>query len=115
MMAASRKQEIYKDMMFWSLPMVRNVWTWPWWAKIQDRTCYYEAELIHNLCQSILEPEFVPHDIHFLNYQAKMFCDNGKRSANYDKHVRLIRELFDLVPERLRPALKWNGPSNQTS
>ena len=109
-MPASRKQEIYKEKMFISLPYIRNVQTWPWWHRLRDRTCYYEAELIHNLCYSILIPQFVAHDIHFLNYQARIYFDNCQKSANYAGHVDRIGELFKLVPEPMRSELKWSGP-----
>jgi len=97
-------------MMLFTLPHIRNVWTWPWRYRVREKSCYYEAELIHNLCYSILLPEFVAHDIHFLNYQAKMYFERGQKCVNYIGHVQRIRELFSLVPEPMRPALKWSGP-----
>ena len=109
-MGTSRKQQIYNEFLYWSLPWIRNVQTWPWWRRLRDRTCYCEAEFVHNLPQSILEPEFVEHDAHFLNTQARMFYKHGQRSPNYESHLTRIRELFALLPESLRPLLMWKGP-----
>lgn len=113
-MAGSRKQQIYNEFLFWSLPWIRNVQTLPWWHRVRrGEACYYEVEFVHNLPQSILEPDFVEHDAHFLNTQAKMFCDHCKAAPHYEHHVALIRELFTLLPERQRALLRWNGPDSQ--
>jgi len=71
----SRKQEIYSDMLWWALPYIRNVQTRSWLVRARDRSCYFEAELVHNLPNSLLEPEFGDHDIWFLNHQAKWFTE----------------------------------------
>lgn len=77
-MLGSRKQEIYKEFLFWSLPLVRNVQTQSWWAHLRrSKLCYNEVELVHNLYISILDADFIEHDIHFLNFQAKEFYENG--------------------------------------
>ena len=110
-MAASRKQEIYREFLFWSLPWIRNVQTWRWWHPLRrGKACYYEAEFIHNLPQSILEPQFVDHDAYFLNTQARMFCDHCRSSPHHESHLALIRELFTLLPEKQRALLTWRGP-----
>jgi hypothetical protein len=113
-MAGSRKQQIYNEFLFWSLPWIRNVQTWAWWNRVRrGKACYYEAEFIHNLPQSILEPEFVDHDAYFLNTQAKMFYDHCKSAPHYDSHVARIRELFALLPEKQRALLRWKGPDSK--
>jgi hypothetical protein len=73
----------------------------------------FESELVHNLWVSVCEPEFVEHDIWFLNAQARWYCEkcNPKLSPLYDHHVNVIRELIALVPETLRPKLQWEGPA----
>src|SRR5882672_2895694 len=111
-MAASRKQEIYREFLFRSLPWVRNVQTWPWWHRLRrGKTCYYEVEFVHNLPQSILESEFVDHDAYFLNTQARMYFEHCKTSPHYARHVALIRELVALLPDKQRALLTWNGPA----
>jgi RimJ/RimL family protein N-acetyltransferase len=72
-----------------------------------------EAEFLHNLYVSILEPEFLDHDIWFLNHQARWFLTHAdpKHAAYYYHHRGLIEELFTLVPERLRDKLVWSGPN----
>ena len=113
-MAASRKQQLYNEFLFWSLPWIRNVQTWPWWNRVRrGKLCYYEAEFIHNLPQSILEPEFVDHDAYFLNTQARMFCDHCQLSPHYEHHLTLIRELFSLLPEKQKALLIWSGPPSK--
>jgi hypothetical protein len=76
-----------------------------------------EAEFLHNLYVTILEPEFVAHDIWLLNYQANWFLTHAdpKHVACYHHHARLIQELFALVPDRLREKLMWSGPEGSNS
>jgi len=111
-MRLTPKQVIYQEMLRWTLPHLRNISTWPWWRRVRDRSAYYEAELIHNLPVSAFEPEFVEHDIWFLNVQARTYC--GECSADlsclYPEQVKRIRELFSLVPETMRNKLQWQGP-----
>lgn len=113
MLQISRKQAIYRELLHVTLPYLRNISTWSWWHRLRDHSAYYEAELIHNLPVSILEPEFVDHDIWFLNEQARVYCRdcNETLSFLYPHHVELIRELFSLVPEALRCKLRWRGPT----
>lgn len=100
----SRKQEIYRELLGLSLPLIRNYQTLNFWAKAFNKTCYYESELVHNLYVSILDEGFTDHDIYFLNQQAKWYLDNcsSNVSPNYEKIKDLIEELENLVPESLR-------------
>jgi hypothetical protein len=106
------KQKIYQDMLRWTLPWLRNVATWSWWQRVRDRSAYYEAELVHNLYNSVFEPEVVEHDIWFLNFHARFYCErcSARISPLYAQHVELIRALFALVPPHLREKLEWQGP-----
>ena len=108
----SPKQQIYQDMLSWTLPHLRNVASCPWWQRLRDRSAYYEAELVHNLHHSMFEPEFVDHDLWFLNAQARYYCEhcNARISYLYVQQVERIRALFALVPSHLRGKLKWQGP-----
>jgi hypothetical protein len=108
----SPKQQIYKEMLWWTLPHLRNVSTWPWWRRVRDRSVYFEAELIHNLPVSLLEPDFLEHDIWFLNVQARAYAERCSPMISdlYPEQLRRIRALFDLVPEGLRHQLQWAGP-----
>jgi hypothetical protein len=107
----SRKQDIYIEMLMTTIPHLRNSFTWPWWNQFRIRkNNYYEAELVHNLGYSILEREFTGNDIHFLNYQAKIYYENGKNCANYIGHTNRIKELFSLIPGNMKSALNWLGP-----
>jgi hypothetical protein len=109
----SPKQEIYQELLRPGLVHWRNRTTQPWWRRLRYSSELYESELIHNLWPSLWEPEFVEHDIWFLNTQARWYCEkcSPKLSPLYEHRVGLIRELFALVPEALRDKLQWNGPA----
>jgi hypothetical protein len=108
----SPKQEIYREMLRLALPWIRNVSSLPWWRRIRDRSAFYESELVHNLSVSLFEPDFVEHDIWFLNHQARVYHDQcgPSRSPNYHRQLELIRELFALVPPPLQTRQSWGGP-----
>lgn len=109
----SRKQEIYQKLLTLGLAYVRNVQTQGRFKKFCDQSCYWEAELIHNLSISILEENFIEHDVHFLNFQARWYFQiaNPKLSPNYEINKKLIKELFQIVPEYLKHKLEWSGPT----
>lgn len=108
----TQKQIIYQAMLRRVLPHLRNVSTWSWWRRLRDRSTYFEAQLIHNIWPSLWDPDFVDHDVWFLNYEASLYCRecNPQLSPLYPEQVTLIRELFNLVPPELRSKLLWNGP-----
>ena len=109
----SPKQEIYQDMLRWALPHLRNYSCGGWWRKLRDRSASYDSELVHNLPVSMFEPEFVAHDIWFLNVQAHTYFErcSQEKSPLYNRQIENIRSLFDLVPNHLRSELKWDGPA----
>ncbi len=113
-MGMSRKQEIYRDFLQFGLPYLRGVKYVRWWQTGRRQALYVEAEFLHNLYVTILEPEFVDHDIWFLNHQAKWFLTHAdpRHATCYYHHECLIRELFTLVPERLKDKLEWAGPDD---
>jgi len=90
----SPKQEIYRDMLRVILPSLRNGQSQSWWRKIRNQSDRYDSELIHNLYNSLFEGDFTDHDIHFLNFQARWYYENGKTSYNYPYLRKLITELF---------------------
>lgn len=123
----SRKQEIYKEILSWALPSARN--TLSWFRKVRLfvflrpklqrhlASQYAVAEFVHNLYVSILDEEFTDHDIHFLNYQARIYYNRG--DEDFDPHyyhfVRQIQELFAELPEIQREKLLWDGPEEDYS
>jgi hypothetical protein len=113
----SRKQEIYRELLQFGLPWLRGVRSLRWWQSARRQAFYEEAEFLHNLYVSIPEPEFVNHDIWFLNHRARLFLTDAdpKHIPCYDHHLCLIRELFALVPERLKGKLAWQGPDDAPS
>ena len=110
----SRKQEIYREFLQFGLPYLRGVRYFRCWQPGRRRALYKEAEFLHDLYVTILEPEFVDHDIWFLNHQARWFLTHAdpRLAPCYYHHQGLIRELFTLVPERLRGKLEWAGPDD---
>lgn len=108
----SRKQEIYKEMLRWGLPHLRNVLAQGVWQRLQDRSCLLEAQLLHSLPNTILEEQFVEGDLWFLNHDARAYLAECSPaiSPNYQVHAQGIRELFTLVPPEAREKLKWKGP-----
>lgn len=110
----SDKQEIYKIMLMRAIPHIRNVQSSSMFTKALDKSCYQEAELVHNLYVSILIPEFIEHDIWFLNYQARRYYEQPKsvRSNYYEAQCSSITELFNLIPENMKGGLLWAGPNS---
>ena len=109
----SPKQEVYADILGLTLPHLRNISSASWWRRVRDRSASYESEFIHSLYWSIFKPDFVSHDIWFLNKQARWYYENCNPALSpiYPQQVTLIRELFALVPPELRGELEWSGPA----
>lgn len=107
-----KKNEIYLKMLALSLPYIRNVQSLDKKEKGRDMSCYFEAELVHNLTLTLLMSEFAEHDIWFLNHQAKYYFEkcNDDISPNYNQHLDYIRSLFKIVPDELKSKLIWAGP-----
>ena len=83
------------------------------WHRRQRRALYVEAEFLHHLYVSILEPEFVDHDVWFLNHQARWYLENAdpRYCPNLDANRVAIQELFQLMPESMHSKLEWDGPA----
>ncbi|MHA7844767.1 zinc ABC transporter substrate-binding protein [Serratia sp. D1N4] len=107
-----KKNEIYVKMLSLSLPYIRNVQSLDKREKGRDTSCYFEAELLHNITHTLLIPDFMEHDIWFLNNQAKYYFEkcNDDISPNYNQHIDYIKMLFKMVPDNLRSKLLWKGP-----
>ena len=108
----SRKQEIYCRLLSWGLARIRNDQYTHNLTRDAHRALLLETELLHNLCDSICEPDFVAHDIHFLNVQAQIYFERANPSfcPSFAFNRDAIWELFQLVPDEMRPLLKWTGP-----
>ena len=107
-----KKNEIYVSMLSLSLPYIRKIQSLDKKEKGRDISCYFEAELLHNLMHTLLISEFVEHDMCFLNNQAKYYFEKCSEdiSPNYNQHVEYIKSLFKMVPDSLRSKLLWKGP-----
>jgi hypothetical protein len=60
-----KKNDIYLSMLSLSLPYIRNIQSLDKKEKCRDISCYFEAELLHNLMHALLISEFVEHDMCF--------------------------------------------------
>lgn len=107
-----KKNEIYIKMLSLALPYIRNIQSLGKKEKGQDTSCYFEAELVHNLMQTLLISDFVEHDVWFLNNQAKYYFEKCSEdiSPNYNQQVEYIKSLFKMVPDSLTTKLLWQGP-----
>lgn len=122
----SRKQEIYQEILRRALPQVRNSLAYS--NEVHEpcvlsrdeqmylKGAYEVAQFVHNLYVSILDAEWVFHDIWFLNVQARSFVErNSDQTAHqYSLFVACVRELFSLVPDEWRPLLEWTGPAAES-
>ncbi|MEL7629987.1 zinc ABC transporter substrate-binding protein [Pectobacterium aroidearum] len=104
-----KKNEIYIKMLLLSIPYIRNMQQH---KKPSDLSCYYEAELVHNLVYTILTPDFEDHDIYFLNNQARYYIENCSDDISivYSGQKELISSLFEMVPQEMKSKLLWKGP-----
>lgn len=107
-----KKNEIYVRMLSLSLPYIRNIQSLDKKEKGRDTSCYFEAELVHNLMHSLLISDFVEHDLWFLNNPAKFYFEKCGEdiSPNYKQHIEYIKLLFKMVPDSLKSKLRWQGP-----
>jgi hypothetical protein len=110
----SKKQQIYIDILERLLPFMRNIQTHSAWNRFRYGSFYPEMELVHNLHRNLIRPEFTESDVHWLNSQARIFYKSGdnQRHGFYKPICAEIAELFSLVPDNLKPKLKWQGPQN---
>ena len=108
----SRKQIVYQEILKRGLPYLRKVFSLESGDVELREALGAELEFIHNIPVSILDAEFVEHDLWFLNHQAKTFFSNplGKFSPNHKIYAALITTLFEEVPSELRHRLSWSGP-----
>ncbi|HIH4319259.1 TPA: zinc ABC transporter substrate-binding protein [Morganella morganii] len=95
-----------------ALPYIRNVQSLSAEEKGSDTSCYFEAELVHNLMHTLLTADFSEHDLWFLNNQAKFYFEKCSEdiSPNYSQQIECIKYLFGIVPTDLRVKLLWNDP-----
>ncbi|TQV73892.1 zinc ABC transporter substrate-binding protein [Aliikangiella marina] len=106
----SKKQEIYKEILELCLPELRNSLSGSFVFGRRRKDAFELSQLVHNLYVSILEPDFVEHDLWFLNVQAKEFFESSRSSVLYVPINELIKELFKQVPDNARIKLDWDGP-----
>ncbi len=106
----TRKQIIYQELYELTLSQARNLLTLSALNIKAKKSAGELIEFIHNIHVSIFKPEFVDHDIWFLNSQARYFCQYAGKNPEYAAIIRLVKELFQLVPDCMKSKLEWKGP-----
>ncbi|WP_017345887.1 hypothetical protein [Pantoea sp. A4] len=103
--------DIYIKMLGLALPYIRNVQSHGFIVKSRDKSCYYEADLLHSVVNSLKEVEISSWDIYFLNIQARYYIENANGICpNYLAHKGCIISLFNLIPDPMKKDLEWDCP-----
>ncbi len=109
-MDPSPKQRIYLEILEVVLPLCRSAESL---LAVGSKGGGFilEADLLHNVPPRLLEPEFDEADLHWLNVDARSYVRQaaGQGCFLYEPLCAQIAELFTLVPEDLKPRLKWDG------
>ena len=113
----SPKQEIYRDILRFALPWIRNASASSLCTTAKLRAIHEEAEYVHELPNLIFEPEFTLIDVCFLNIHARTYLERAdpRFCVNYNIHRGLIRDLFALVPAGLQSELQWTGRAAESN
>src|SRR5262249_27628731 len=68
---------------------------------------FEEANLLHHVHCSILEPEYVDNDISFVDWGFRVYVERlGDRLSA--ETAALMLEFYEGVPEELRSRLEWH-------
>ena len=112
----SKKQIIYKELLFWGLPEIRNWQSRGFLWRINHWQSYLIAEFLHLIPNLILNSEFDEGDIWFINTDCRRFFSHGKAKTvnSYSVFENNVVELFTLIPIELKPKLEWAGPQRLT-
>ena len=112
---ASRKQEIYARLMYDGLLGLRMLCSSAAWgdpAKLPELKGWFEwgfqqANFLHRVHLSILEPEYVDNDLSFINWAFPVHIERATNGLS-QQTAALMLEFYDGVPEALRPQLEWH-------
>lgn len=91
-----------------TMPLVRNILSYKIIYGKERKLAYEMAELTHNLYVSILDENFNTHDLWILNHQVKSYYENT--IFKDPRIIKVIKELFDIVPKELEDKLEWSCP-----
>ena len=108
----SEKQKIYQYLIQQSLILSRSTLSSKVVYGRKRKAAYELAQLTHNLGSIVLNEEFTKADVHFMNYQAREFCE---KSIGCDHIIAVLADLFAEIPDELKSELKWAGPIKQTA
>jgi hypothetical protein len=111
----SPKQHIYCQLMNHGFIRLRayqswaahGSWWWLLWHRKLFRQGYALANLLHNMHRSILEPEFGPNDLSFINHAIPAYLQQVGGDIE-SPMASLLVAFYDAVPEPLRGQLTWH-------
>ncbi|WP_439627407.1 hypothetical protein [Gemmata sp.] len=116
---ASRKQEIYCALLYDGLIHIRflcgrgarlsaeEALNFQGWFEVG----WEEANFLHHVHNSILDPEYVENDISFINFAFPCHISRMGHQLGGSK-AALMLEFYEGVPEALHPQLTWH-PSKE--
>ena len=116
---ASLKQHIYCRLMQHAFVRFRAEWSWvgwgSWWWLLRHRRAFRAshalADLLHNMPWAILEPEFGPDDVGFVNSTVPYFLRLAGGQVE-PQVAGLLLALYEAIPSQLREQLTWH-PSEE--
>jgi hypothetical protein len=107
-MELSEKQQIYIRIMEEILPYIRNLQSHSFWRRLLYGAYFAELEIVHNAGRCIARPEFTKADVYWLNSQARLYINQGRKDFPfYGTVCGLLNQLVRLVPPELRTELTW--------
>lgn len=110
-----KKQDIYQMLLWKGLPHIRNVQAQSFFRKGRDKSCYYIAELLHNVHASIFFEQYTDHDFWFINNQVRSFVNNCNSQIlhSYPEFCDLLLLLMEEVPENQKSQIEWSFSDEQ--
>lgn len=110
----TRKQEIYHRIMGLVLPYLRSLQTHSWWNRVRYGSFYSELELVHNLADCLVVPDFADADAYWLRAQGLAYVKNGRRDMPFYRPVcTLLAEVATIMPEELKRKVKLEATAFQ--
>jgi len=86
-----KKIDIYSEMLWRTLSYIRGRQTHSFISKGMDKTCYMEADLLHDVSKYISDEKMNSGDVKFLNYNARFYLENANphEYPNYESHKKI--------------------------
>src|SRR5688572_23903838 len=99
-MKPTRKQEIYLQIAGFILPYLRSLHSHPTVDLSKHGRFFAELELVHNLPERLISPDFTKSDAYWVTTQGWIYIKQGRRDMPfYEEICELLREFNSFVPE----------------